>query len=597
VLPNGTSLKDLERVHGLSPGLMSAGISSVPAAQTYLDVSQGNRVSESLYDGTLPNTLPHDSSVPGWGRIVERADSAPADIVPGLLAGTLHARGLPILTGGEIGLPAILAAGRNGGYARVSPPLAFFSCPAAVCVLPAGVPVLSTLVRSLRGDDLLIAIERPPPESEHQLAIAIAGRGFDGNLTSDSTRLRGYVLSTDIAPTILDRLGISIPSEMSGQPIHSDGAVDYAGVISLEDRLASIIQRRGSVIGLSALAWIAIAALVALASRGALGRPVAQLAALSGIYLPLMLLGAAAFQPSEALELAIVGLGAPLLAAVTLRWFPGYRSLAVACGLTTLGFAIDVIAGSPLTPLSLIGPDPGLGVRFYGIGNELEATLTPLILVGTGAAISAWRPDLPPRRAAAVFVIVTLTFAFVFAFGRFGAAVGAAIVLPVGAAGAVAVLGAARRTVVLVVAAPIVALAALAFFDLALGGDSHLTRSVLDAGGLHQLGDVAERRLRLSAHSFARAVDAPLLWVAVVGIAVAVYFRERILSWLAPTPAFRAGFLAAALAILVATVANDSGALLLEVGSIYLLLFAAFAWTQATDDAARRPAVRDSPPA
>jgi hypothetical protein len=250
-----------------------------------------------------------------------------------------------------------------------------------------------------------------------------------------------------------------------------------------------------------------------------------------------------------------------------------------------------VIAGSPLTPLSLIGPDPGLGVRFYGIGNELEATLTPLILVGTGAALSAWRPDLPARRAAAVFAIVALTFAFVFAFGRFGADVGAAIVLPVGAAAAVAALGAARRTVLLVVAAPIAALVALALLDLLLGGDSHLTRSVLDAGGMHQLGDVAERRLRLSAHSFARAVDAPLLWVAVAGIAVALYYRERILAWLAPTPALRAGFLAAALATLVATVANDSGALLLEVGSIYLLLFAAFAWSQAPNgEAAAAPA-------
>jgi hypothetical protein len=353
-------------------------------------------------------------------------------------------------------------------------------------------------------------------------------------------------------------------------------------VTSLADRLASIIHRRGSVIAGSALIWLAIAALAALASRGALGRPIVRMLVLSGIYLPLALLVAAAFDPAEAVERLIVGLGAPLLAAATLRLLPGYRALAFACGLTTLGFAVDVIAGSPLTPLSLIGPDPGLGVRFYGIGNELEATLTPLVLVGTGAAISAWRPDLPPRRAALVFVVVALTCAFIFAFGRFGADVGAAIVLPAGAAAAVAALGAARRTVLLVVAAPLAALVALAGLDLALGGDSHLTRSVLDAGGLHQLGDVAERRLRLSAHSFARAVDAPLLWVAVVGIAVGLYYRNRILAWLAPTPALRAGFLGAALATLVATVANDSGALLLEVGSIYLLLFAAFAWTQAS---------------
>ena len=34
---------------------MSAGIGGVPAAQTYLDITQGNRVSESLYDDELPS--------------------------------------------------------------------------------------------------------------------------------------------------------------------------------------------------------------------------------------------------------------------------------------------------------------------------------------------------------------------------------------------------------------------------------------------------------------------------------------------------------------------------------------------------------------
>ena len=67
-----------------------------------------------------------------------------------------------------------------------------------------------------RGNDLLIAVEKPPPAENEALAIGIAGSGFDGNLTSDSTRLDGYVLSTDVAPTILERFGIAIPSQMSG---------------------------------------------------------------------------------------------------------------------------------------------------------------------------------------------------------------------------------------------------------------------------------------------------------------------------------------------------------------------------------------------
>ena len=51
LLPPGTTVDELARP-GFSPGLMSAGLGIVPAAQTYLDISQGNRVFDSLYDRT-----------------------------------------------------------------------------------------------------------------------------------------------------------------------------------------------------------------------------------------------------------------------------------------------------------------------------------------------------------------------------------------------------------------------------------------------------------------------------------------------------------------------------------------------------------------
>src|SRR5215475_10245613 len=46
-LPEGTTVAQIADA-GLSPGLLSAGLGSVPAEQTYLDVSQGNRVFNSL---------------------------------------------------------------------------------------------------------------------------------------------------------------------------------------------------------------------------------------------------------------------------------------------------------------------------------------------------------------------------------------------------------------------------------------------------------------------------------------------------------------------------------------------------------------------
>ena len=540
-------MKELARVRGISPGLLSAGLGRVPAEQTYLDISQGNRVFDSLYDSDLPRNVGGGICGPAYSEaVVERAESAPASIEPGLLAETL----------GEAGK----------------------TC----AVRSASLRQLETLVKGLRGDDLLIAIERSPPAKNEALAVGIAGRGFDGTLTSDSTRLDGYVLSTDIAPTVLARLGIAVPSQMSGQPIEVDGSTDPADVISLGERMAVISERRGPVIGLSLLAWLLAFGLALAATRGRAARSCIRVAGLSVVYLPLLLLLGSALEPSQAAEQLLVMLGAPLLAGATLVIWGGYRALAVASGLIVLAYAIDVIAGSPLTSLSLLGPNPGLGVRFYGIGNELEALLAVLVVAGTGAGLAGFGARLSVRGSAVAFLATGLLSAFVFAAGRFGADVGAAIVLSLGAAVAAAAIGARNRSTGLLVAAiPFVALAFLALVDLISGANAHLTRSVLDAGGLGDLGDVVQRRLQLSAHSFSRSVVLIFLPLIAVIAVLALVRRDRLRAWLRDYPAVRAGLLGALAATAVGTLANDSGALLLEIGTAYLLVFVGFAWAEA----------------
>jgi hypothetical protein len=142
---------------GMSVGIMSAGIGEVSAQKTYADISAGNR------------------------------ERPPSDAIPGLLDTTLREAHL------------------TQSYQ-------------SVVVEPGDLP---PLVSRLRGDDLLIAFAAPPPPKNEGLPIGIVGEGFDGNLTSDSTRADGYVLSTDLAPTILDRLGVPIPDEMDGEPVRS----------------------------------------------------------------------------------------------------------------------------------------------------------------------------------------------------------------------------------------------------------------------------------------------------------------------------------------------------------------------------------------
>ena len=539
----------------MAPGLLSAGLGSVPAQQTYLDITQGNRVFNSLYDTALPRVGVSVNAPVTDRAVIRRAESAPAEIVPGLLATTLAGAG----EGLEVG--------------------------------DASVRQLARLIDEQRPDDLLIAIAKPPPGKNRALAIGIAGKGYDGNLTSDSTRLDGYVLSTDVAPTILDWFGLEVPSQMSGQPIRAVGEVDPGAVEALGARMAVISERRGPVVGFSLLAWVLALGLAIALTRGAAAKVGVRLVGLAVVFLPLLLLAAAAVEPGQTVEMLIVMLGAPLLAALTLALLGGYRALAAASGLVVGAYAVDVIAGSPLTSLSLLGPNPGLGVRFYGIGNELEALLAVLVVAGTGVGLSGFAPRLSLRRCAVAFLAIGIGAAFVFAAGRFGADVGAAIVFPVGAAVAAAVIsGGRRRAALAIIALPIAVLALLALVDLVSGANAHLTRSVLDAGGLGDLGDVAQRRLQLSARSFARPVVFIFLPLIAVLVALAVVRRERLRAWVGGYPAVRAGLIGAAVATAAGTLANDSGALLLEIGAAYLLVFVGFAWAEAAvpgDEAGR----------
>jgi hypothetical protein len=569
-VPSSTTVRELAAA-GFSPGLMSAGLGTVTPEQTYLDIGAGNRIFNSLYDHELP-PMPRRRCGGWFQEARKRAESAPDEIEPGLLLEKVHNNGhAAFFTTGAASCPL----GNKPGYGQGEiGPGGIFEVDEATL----GQAALMANYLGKRG--LVIAIATPTGKTDEPLPIGIAGRGYDGDLTSDTTRTNGYVASTDVAPTILEFFGAEVPDQMTGQAIRAEGSVDPAAIESRGARMAVVSTRRGPVIGWSLLAWVLALGLVVLLARRF--TPVAvRLAGLSVVYLPVLLLVGAAFEPAQYPEMLLVMLGAPLLAALTLAALRDYRALGVAAGVTVVAYALDAILGSPLSALSLLGPNPGLGVRFYGIGNELEALLSVLIVGGIGAALAGFAPRLSPGRCAAVFLVVGLVFAGIFASGKFGADVGAAIDFPMGVAvAALVVTGGRRRWILLVILVPLVVLALLALADLLTGANSHFTRSVLDAGGLHSLGDTAQRRLEQTARSFVRPILLVALPVLAIAVLVAVLRRATLAGWVREAPAMRAALIGAVVATIVATLANDSGALLLEIGAAYLLVFLGWAWAE-----------------
>ena len=350
------------------------------------------------------------------------------------------------------------------------------------------------------------------------------------------------------------------------------------------ERIWEVADRRAPVLGVTLLVWAGVLGLLLAATRGRAGPLAARLLALTLVYLPLTLLGTAALEPGVGAERLLVMLAPPALAALTLAALGGdYRSLAVACAATVLAHAADLVAGSPLTQLSLAGPNPAAGHRYYGIGNELEAILIVLTLAGTGATLSAFparEPGKSRQRAAAAFLAVAAVLAFVFAYGRYGADVGAAIALPLGAAVAAALVLGRPRLALLALAVPLPALAIIAAIDLLSGADAHLTSTVLQAESSGDVLAVLGRRLREAGESFGRPLLLPGLPFVLAGAVLAWLRRNRIAAWLGGLPAMRAGLSGALAATVAGTLANDSGALLLELGAAYLFAILGYAWAQ-----------------
>ena len=217
-------------------------------------------------------------------------------------------------------------------------------------------------------------------------------------LTSQTTTQRGLIAAVDIAPTAMRQLGVApIPADMRGQPIRAVGVLRAAQLRSLMARLHVIGERRTSVLLWLLGTW---ALLMLACARWARARSVAIRAGAIGVlWAPLVALVPAALAASATVELLVIVLGCLALGALTdrachgraPRWrLPWPRS---SC------WRADALAGTQLLLRSVFGPDPALGARFYGIGNELKSgPCGARARGGRGAAVPGAAPE---RRSAA----------------------------------------------------------------------------------------------------------------------------------------------------------------------------------------------------
>jgi len=578
-------------------GAISATQSGYSQVQALLDVTAGTRTSKSTYNPSTPPQLRFVQDGEGglivdWIAAVLRADTAPADITPGLLASSVPGGVGYVGITDQPNLEAVAASDEQGAIPAVSIGPGWSVALRVkqmlrthrfvVALLPSGFDgdrQLDQLIADRAPDQLLVAAQAPPPFRGPQLlwtGIAGLNRGSGGSFTSATTHLDGVAAGIDLLPTILDHLGVRTPDGVRGQPIELSGTRDAAAINRLDDRLSVISARRMPALQTFLYAWLAIVLLAGIARDRVGVRFGLRLGGLAMCWLPFMVLVTAALYPSRQAELFMLAGGCFLLALLTDRLVPWPRGPAVPAVAGLLFYTADLFNHSHLVIRSLLGPSPRSGSRFYGLGNELEIVLTVLMLIGVAALL---RRRERSRGGALAFALGGVLLAAVMGSGRLGADVGGIFTVAGGAAVATLLMlpgGITKKALGLAVLTPVAGLAGLAVIDLATSGDGHFTRTVLH-GSLSDQLDTFQRRYEL-AWNILRSGYAPLLlFLCILAVTYAYKYRRRVYGLAVETDAvWRACLFGGLGAAVSGSLFNDSGPVLLFIGVVALVFLTTY---------------------
>jgi hypothetical protein len=646
--------RELDSIPTLSTGILSATQGAYSTAQLVLDITQGARVSASAYDrpnapflqllgvapqATVQSTRASAGRAAGvrdrvpdggpsrnvhvfpWASVLSRAHSAPQLLEPGSLAAHVPGGGAYVPAAGVASVNGVIAADRNGYVAGVwlSPAGALPSIErllerhrlvvADLPTGPQGYVDLRALAAARPTGELLIAIQRTPEnphsstlgqDGDEMLWSAVAGLGPGGQtLTSQTTNQKGLVAATDIAPTILEHLGLPVPAAMRGRPIRTDGTLDSAGLRGLKSRLGVLASRRLPALAWLVAAWALLFAAARLATAGLRFGPsvhrasldpgagghrvrgawVLRMGALALLWTPVAALVPAALEPSRTTEFVLLVALCFALGALTDRLVPWPRAPIAPAVAAVLVLSIDALAGTQLLMRSLLGPNPAFGARFYGIGNELKSALAVLVFAAVAAALY---PAARSRRRAATMAGAGILLAIVEGSARIGAGVGGVILVSAGTAVATVMLLPGtldRKRVLLMMAAPVAGLIALAAIDLATAhGSGHFTGSVLDARSAGDIRDIIVRRYGAAYDELKNHLMPVATGLALFASVVAVRRRDRVCSPVDSDPAWLAALAGGLTAGVIGALTEDSGPVLLVVAVFVLACVLSYLW-------------------
>jgi hypothetical protein len=422
------------------------------------------------------------------------------------------------------------------------------------------------------GFETIIFISTYPSRSEAEknnrlTPIIVYEAEESGLLYSINTRRQGIVLNTDIADFVINKLGYSNFSNI--KEISKEAPFDFLEAdnekITRVSRLRTPVLTAYSMLVIAALTVLFIIAVLFENKKRAIIKRIGSILAciilifpIAFLYMPSSLSGddpVSFFLYSAACAVLVSVILQLLLKDVLKMAF--YSSMLLFAGLT-----VDILLGSPFMKQSVLGYDPEIGARFYGIGNEYAGMYMGSSLIVAGSFLELAGKSFSRSISILYSIFCTLLLGLTFFGANFGGAVA-------GASGyilAYFLVYGIKFNKRNISAGILIIVAAAAFLisidSLGLGSQSHMGGLVEDAGanGAGVITSTIARKIAMNFRLIRYTIWTKVLLTIIAIIAFMLFRPAKILQMIFENNKYmKCSWMGIAASSIIGFAVNDSG--------------------------------------
>lgn len=446
---------------------------------------------------------------------------------------------------------------------------------------------IDDLVKNIDAKNTRVVLVTPYPSSDdiksgnRLTPIVFYGEGVSkGVLTSSTTRRIGIIGNVDIAPSITDYLGTS-SENMTGRAVQFVSKdLNFDFLLDLNKQVVSTSENRLPVLSSFAAfeILVSIIGLILILIEGKFNQKMIcyfKNILLSTMAVPFVLLILPLFHVQNLILTYIISIVVTILITYITKKISKHTldSLLILSFITTIGLLLDICTGANLMKTSLLGYDPIIGARYYGIGNEYMG-----VLIGSTLVFATMIIDRFKFNKLWTLLIFGGTI-LIIGFPKLGANVGGtmtAVAAFIFASLRLFKIKIKLKQLIIIGTCIVLVVGIMAFIDIKLmKSQSHLAGAIeqILKGGPSVIFLIIKRKIAMNLRLIGVTYWSKVLMSAILILATLFYRPVGILYKLTNLyPNLSIGWSGIVMACVVAFLVNDSGVVAAATGIIFLAM-------------------------